>query len=253
MGIGRTIVGIVVLSFGGLCLFASVSGLRSALKYRGLSIVDGSDIGAGELVGVRGTIVDHGRLTSPFTEQDCVGHKWSVERRTQDHDRGRHWQTKRVRGDMHAFSMRADDGTDVTVEPGDDVAPRSDIRIGTEVIDQLKPGADPPPRLQELIADGTIDEQDDSLGSSIDEELGYEDTPLGTRRYRECTLTEGDEIYVYGVADVVGTGVEIGRDETVFAVSDSTDTEIAETQTGQAIMLFFAGLVAALFAIGFLL
>lgn len=253
MGIVSTIIGVVVLLFGGLCVFAAGIGVWSAFKYRSLSITDGRDIQAGELTGVKGTIVDWGGLTSPFTGQDCVGHKWIVERRTSSPDRGREWEVKHVRGDLQEFSVRTPDGTPVTVKPPADIAPRSDLQVGTNVIEHLKPGETPPERFRKLMDDGIIDEQDSSIGSSLDEEFGYEDHPLGTRRYRERTLTEGDDIYVYGEADVVGSGVEISDDGAVFAVSGSTDEEIAETQTGRAIILFIAGLTAILFGVGFLL
>lgn len=253
MGIVSSIVGAIVLLFGGVCLLAGASGVKSSLKYRNLSVKAGHDVESGDLVGVKGTIIDQGQLTSPFTEQDCVAHKWVVERRTQNHDRGREWATKRVRGDMQEFSIQTDDGTYVRIAPGEDIAPRADLRVGTSVIEHLKPGETPPQRFQELMDEGRIDEHDDSIGSSLDEELGYDDHPLGTRRYRERALTEGDDIYAYGQADVVGTGIELSDDGAVFAVSDSTDEEIAETQTGQAIVVLLAGLMSVLFGIGFLL
>lgn len=253
MGIASTVIGVFVLSFSGLCLYAGVLGVRSSLKYRTLSITDGRAVESGELVGLEGTIIDQGRLTSPFTEQSCVGHKWIVERYTNNHDRGREWVTKRVRGDLQEFSIQTDDGTYVSVKPEGETAPRSDLRLGTSIVAHLKPGETPPERLQELMAEGKIDEHDDSIGSSLDEALGNDEYPLGTRRYRERALVDGDDIYVYGEAQRVGNGIELRDSAAVFAVSDSTDEEIAETQTGQAIVLFLTGLTALLFGVGILL
>lgn len=238
--------------FGGVCLYAGVLGLRSTFEYRALSVRDGRDISTGELVGVKGTVVDRGALTSPFTGQVCVAHKWTVERRTQDHERGREWESKKVEGDIQSFTLETDDGTYVTVEPGDDVSPRADIVVGTEVIQHVAPGDAPPERFQELIENGVIDGNDASVGAAIDEALGNADRPLGTRRYRERAITEGDEIYLYGSAERVGDGLTIGRGA-VFAVSDSTDAEIADQRLGQTVVVTLAGALSILFGAGFLL
>lgn len=251
MGVVDTAVGVLLLLFGGLLVFGAAAGVKRTLDFRRLSVVAGRDVEDEQLVGLTGTVQDTGSLESPLTDTDCVAYKWIKETLTSGTNTGRRWDKRQVDGDIHRFDFETDDGTPVTVVPPDDVAPRPQLELGTEVVYKVEPDETPPDPVQRLIDAGIVDEQDGGLEDALDVE--FDDRgPIGTRRFRERAISDGDGVWLYGRAERVGTGLRV-TPGTLFVISDSDVDTLQDENIGMTIVLGLAGAMLLLFAYGFLM
>lgn len=250
MGIVETGIGVVLLLFGGLLIFGAAAGVKRTLDFRRLEVVAGRDVADGQLVGLTGTVRDTGGLESPLTGADCVAYKWIKETLTAGTNTGRRWDKRQVEGAIERFDFETDDGTPVTVVPPDDVAPRPQLEVGTEVAYRLEPDETPPDPVRRLIDEGVIDAQDENLETALDVE--FDDRgPIGTRRFRERAVTAGEDLWVYGQAERRGTGLRLAPGA-LFVLSDSDVDTLQDENVGMTVVLGLAGAMVLLFAYGLL-
>lgn len=251
MGVVSSAVGLVLLLFGGLLVVGAAGGLKRWWDFRRLSVVPGRAVSDGQLVGLSGTVRDTGGLESPLDRTDCVAYKWIMETLTTGTNTGRRWDKRQVEGDIQRFDVETDDGTPVTIVPPDDVAPRPQLEVGTEVLYRVEPDEDPPDPVQALIDDGVVDEQDENLETALDVE--FDDRgPIGTRRFRERAISAGDDLWLYGSAERVGTGLRL-TPGSLFVLSTAEVDSLQNESIGMAVVLALAGATCLLFAYGFLI
>lgn len=253
MGLGSTIVGVVLLLFSGLTLFGSAAGVKRYLDFKRLSVTAGSDVTDGQLVGLKGVVDDTNGLQSPLTGTDCVAFNWKMEEYSSaGSDRGREWDGRVTEGDVQRFVLETEDGTTVTVDPPDDLSPRAQFEFSEyDEVFRVPAGQTPPRPVQRLIDAGIIDENDESLGEELDKEFDYGDADLGTRKYLERTVSDGETIRVYGVAETAGNSVRV-TDSGLFVVGDQSVDAIQGENVVMSVVLLLAGLTLLLFAAGLL-
>lgn len=250
MGVLSAAAGVVVGLFGALLVFGAAVGLKRAVDFRRLSVVPGRAVSDGQLVGLSGVVIDAGGLESPLTGTRSVAYKWTMEALRGGTNSARTWDTKTVEGAVEPFHVETDDGTTVAVEPPDDVSPQANLEFDCERVYRVEPNEDPPERVQRLVDDGVIEANDGSLEDDLDME--FDDRgPLGTRQYSEYALAEGDDVWLYGRAAVLGSGLRLTKGS-LFVVSDSDVAELQRENVGRTVLLFLAGLLALLFAYGLL-
>lgn len=256
MGIVSTAIGILITLFGGLLLFGSFAGLRQYIMFKKLDMKDGREISDGDLVGVKGKVDDNERLESTVTDSDCVAYKWELESYTSG-DTHR-WNKRKVKGESQNFSIETRDGLRASVEVPDDFSPRAHLEMDTEIIHSVEPSEDPPDNVKRLIEDGVIEENTESSGQKMDKELNeafdHNRPTVGSRRFREARVEDGDEIILYGTAEKAGTGIKIKRDKGgLFTISDSSVEDLTKKNLGHSILLFLAGIFVLLFGFGLVL
>jgi len=89
---------------------------------------------------------------------------------------------------------------------------------------------------------------DGRLEDDLDVEFD-ERGPPGTRQYSEYALAAGDDIWLYWRAAERESGLRPTKGS-LFMVSDSDVEELQRENIGRTVLLFFAGLLALLFAYG---
>lgn len=250
MEVLSTAAGVVVGLFGGLLLFGAAAGAKRSLDLGRVSVVPASDVSDGQLVGLSGTVTDTGGLESPLTGSRAVAYKWTEERLTAGTNTGRRWNKRTVEGTVEPFDLETDDGTPVAVQPPPTVTPRAQLEFDCEPVYTVEPNDDPPERVQRLVDDGVVEPSDGSLEDDLDVE--FDDRgPIGTQRYSEYALDEGDDVWVYGKAERRGTGLFL-QEGALFVLSDADVDDLQQENLGMTVVLALAGLLTLLFAYGLL-
>lgn len=247
MGILGIAGGGVLLLVAGAFLYTGGRGVKRYLDFRRVTDREGSDIQDGELVGLEGEVVGTGRLTSPLSGTQCVAHTWLMEEYERAGEHSRDWRPKHTAAEADRFELETTDGTTVTVDPPDDIPPQAGMNLNRKELFRVPASDDPPAPVRRLIDEGVIEANEASVGEGLDEAAGTHSTTLGTRRYRERTLTDGDSVHLYGKAERTGGDVTITEGD-LFVLSDREKFSLQRNTFWASVLLVFIGVAALYFA-----
>lgn len=252
MGLLGTLGGVVLLSIGAVLLYYGGKALRRYLNFRNLERKEGRAVDDGDLVGLEGKVVDAGSLAAPFTGKPCVGYVWKEERWAhQGSGDTEDWVTVNQGGELAEFTLETLDGVTVTVKRPDELAPQGHMHAKRlDTVEEVAPDDDPPEQIQRLVREGMLEGPEETLGSTLDDATTGGRT-VGTRRYAEKRIEEGDQLYAYGTAEKAGGALTL-RQGPLFALSNAPKDEMTMGTLAAVLLLGMLGGLFVLLGVGLL-